>query len=29
MGEHTDEVLREAGFADDTIAWLRRQAVVQ
>ncbi|OLL27423.1 CoA transferase [Burkholderia sp. SRS-W-2-2016] len=29
MGEHTDEVLREAGFPDDTIAWLRRQAVVQ
>jgi crotonobetainyl-CoA:carnitine CoA-transferase CaiB-like acyl-CoA transferase len=29
MGEHTDEVLREAGFADDTIAWLRKQAVVQ
>ncbi|MBN9116957.1 MAG: CoA transferase [Pandoraea sp.] len=29
MGEHTDEVLREAGFGDDAIAWLREQAVVQ
>ena len=29
MGEHTDEVLRDAGFDAEAIAWLRQQAVVQ
>ena len=28
LGEHTDEVLREAGYADADIAQMRQQAVV-
>jgi crotonobetainyl-CoA:carnitine CoA-transferase CaiB-like acyl-CoA transferase len=28
LGEHTDEVLAEAGFSDDEIAALRASAVI-